>query len=126
MGSPPMNLVPVTVDEETHRRLVLENGATVPLPHGVDGAALAGRKLLLGLRPEWIALAGSEDEDAISMRVEVVEPTGPDLYVDLSLSGHEIMARLPNGSAISRGKPARFQIDSARTILFDARTGEAI
>ena len=125
MGSPPMNLVPVTVDEDA-RRLLLDNGATVPLPDGVDAGALAGRRLLLGLRPEWISLAGADDADAIPMRIEVIEPTGPDLYVDLSLGGHEIMARLPNGSALARGKLARFRIDSARTILFDAGTGAAI
>jgi multiple sugar transport system ATP-binding protein len=73
-----------------------------------------------------MAMAGADDEDAITMRVEVIEPTGPDLYVDLSLSGHEIMARLPNGSALTRGQLARFQLDSARTILFDADTGQVL
>jgi multiple sugar transport system ATP-binding protein len=127
MGSPPMNLVPVSVDaDRAHPSLVLENGATVPLPIGVDGAGLAGRKLLLGLRPEWIAMAGPDDDEAIQMRVEVIEPTGPDLYVDLNLSGQEIMARLPNGSALTRGQLARFQLDSARTILFDADNGQVL
>ena len=127
MGSPPMNLVPVSVDaDRAHPRLVLENGATVPLPIGMDSAGLSGRKLLLGLRPEWIAMAGPDDDEAIQMRVEVIEPTGPDLYVDLNLSGQEIMARLPNGSALTRGQLARFQLDSARTILFDADTGQVL
>lgn len=123
MGSPPMNLVPVTLDGA---KLAFDSGATIALPPGFDLQSLAGRKLMLGLRPEWIASADVNDAAAITMKVEVVEPTGPDLYVALNLGGREIMARLPAGASVQPGSLARFSIDTNKVILFDADTGVAL
>lgn len=127
MGSPAMNLVHVTTDVVDGRPMLeLEGGAHVPLPVGFDADALAGRRLLLGLRPEWISLACDGEAGAIPLEVDVVEPTGPDLYVELGLGSTMITARLPSGSIVKPGAQCWCTIDSARTILFDADTGGAL
>ena len=95
MGSPPMNVVRVSIEgsESTHV-VKLENGGTIPVAPGSLASKLVGRKLLMGVRPEWFTVAGPEEQNAIDLPVEVVEPTGPDVYVELAL-GKGVMARLP-------------------------------
>ncbi|SKA82862.1 multiple sugar transport system ATP-binding protein [Thiothrix eikelboomii] len=123
MGSPPMNLVPVTVEDG---QLIMASGERLSIPVGVNAAAITGGKLLLGLRPEWIALADQGAKDSFRMEIEVVEPTGPDLYVNLNFGGQAIIARLPAGESVKQGEYAQFLIDSSKTMLFDADTGMAL
>ena len=128
MGSPAMNLIPARVEGDApSRRLRLDDGTTLPFPSSVaPDAALPSDRVLLGLRPEWIRLAADDDPAAVGMHVEVIEPTGPDIYAELSLGGQGIMARLPANAGIAAGTKHRFAIDHDKTILFDQQGGQAI
>jgi multiple sugar transport system ATP-binding protein len=126
MGSPAMNLIPGRLEGlGASRKLLLRDGSTLPLPISTGGDA-ASKDVLLGLRPEWIKLADGADPNAIEMEIEVVEPTGPDIYTGLNLAGHEIMARLPANAAVFGRTRAKFAIDYDKTILFDQGSGKAI
>ena len=128
MGSPAMNLIPARVEGDApSRRLRLDDGTTLPFPSSVaPDAALPSDRVLPGLRPEWIRLAADDDPAAVGMHVEVIEPTGPDIYAELSLGGQGIMARLPANAGIAAGTKHRFAIDHDKTILFDQQGGQAI
>jgi len=126
MGSPAMNLVPGRT--VAGKAIQLEGtDVTLPLPHSV-GSLNVGREVLLGLRPEWFALSETilPGHHAITAHVEVLEPTGPDIYVSMRLGGREVMARLPAGADLSAGVDQTFQIDLEKAVVYDAASGQVI
>ena len=126
MGSPAMNLVPGRT--VAGKAIQLEGtDVTLPLPHSV-GSLAADREVLLGLRPEWFALSKTilPGHHAITAHVEVLEPTGPDIYVSMRIGGREVMARLPAGVDLSAGVDQTFQIDLEKAVVYDAASGQVI
>lgn len=130
MGSPPMNLLPATVVANGgSRRLSLKGAdAVLPVPATTVGALSEGREVLLGLRPEWLSLAtgAAESRPTLNLHVEVIEPTGPDIFAALRAGEREIMARLPTGTPIQSGHKSPFAVDLSKAILFDAESGVAL
>ncbi|KQX52595.1 MULTISPECIES: ABC transporter ATP-binding protein [Ensifer] len=129
MGSPPMNLLPATVVEGASGPWLCLKGAdvTLPLPASVTARLVPGSDVLLGLRPEWLSLATEEvsANPMLTLHVDVIEPTGPDVFVALRAGEREIMARLPTGTSIRSGEKRAFALDLSKTVVFDAGTGIA-
>jgi len=126
MGSPPMNLLPARI---VGNALSLSGAdVTLPVPGSVRAPLAEGCDVLLGLRPEWLSLAsgGGAAGPALNLHVEVIEPTGPDVFVALRAGEREIMARLPTGTPVRPGEKAAFTLDLSKAILFDAETGVAL
>jgi len=138
MGSPAMNLIPAQVVKhklngnyvlKINFCLDLQYKTMLPLPIAMKEENLSeGNQVLLGLRPEWIKPITQNENDKVTleMQVDVVEPTGPDIYAALSFAGHDIMARLPADTVIESGKPMRFALDYDRIIVFDTESGKAL
>ncbi|MEM8788666.1 MAG: sn-glycerol-3-phosphate ABC transporter ATP-binding protein UgpC [Pseudomonadota bacterium] len=126
MGSPAMNLVDGVVDE-ARGAVVIGGDLRLPMPAGA--AAQAGQAVQLGLRPEWFSLGpahtGMTDLPA---RIDLTEPTGPDVYVALDLRGQSLMARLPAdaGPQAQADTDATFRVDMTKAQLFDAATGMSL
>ena len=126
MGSPAMNLLKGRVSN-SGKSVELDGGVELQL--GDDRPALSTGKIVqLGVRPEWFAPVpdGVPGDGTVSATVEVIEPTGPDLYADLMLGQNEVIARLPAKTPLELGKRMRFRIKLDRTVLFDADTGDAL
>ena len=124
MGSPAMNLLDGAV---AGGAIALDGGARLPLPASAPALA-EGRKVQLGLRPEWFTPLPPDapDEGALEAEVEVIEPTGPDIYAALRVGGAEVMTRLPAGTSLAPGQVRSFRVDMARAIVFDAASGAAL
>ena len=147
MGSPPMNLLPATVrGDGAGARLEIapdgrgEAGALpdAPLPPNVDPAeARDGRRVLLGLRPEWFTEGGATPEGptwSFSHPVEVTEPTGPDVLALLSFGERgitergigELTVRLDADHPAGPGDTLHLHADLAKASLFDAEGGRSL
>lgn len=128
MGSPPMNLLPAVITAGSQSLAIQGADVTVPLPASTASKPLQGKQVHLGLRPEWLSLVTDEDTSLhkVDAYVEVVEPTGPDIFVALRVGEREIMARLPTGSSVRVGDKARFAVDLSKSVVFDAETGVAL
>lgn len=130
IGSPPMNFIPVRLTQQEGRLLaVLDSGqARCELPLGVADGELEGRDLVLGIRPEQIALGDAEGNGLPGIRaeVQVTEPTGPDLLVFVTLNQTKVCCRLAPDVACRVGVTLNLQFDPARVLLFDADSGERI
>ncbi|PNA91061.1 MULTISPECIES: ABC transporter ATP-binding protein [unclassified Pseudomonas] len=130
IGSPPMNFIPVRLTQQQGRlRAVLDSGqARCELPLGVADGELDGRDLILGIRPEQIALGDAEGNGLPGIRaeVQVTEPTGPDLLVFVTLNQTKVCCRLAPDVACRVGDTLNLQFDPARVLLFDADSGERI
>ncbi|MBO9551159.1 sn-glycerol-3-phosphate ABC transporter ATP-binding protein UgpC [Pseudomonas sp.] len=130
IGSPPMNFIPVRLTKQDGRLLaVLDSGqARCELPLGPANDDLDGREIILGIRPEQIALGAGEGNGLPGIRaeVQVTEPTGPDLLVFVTLNQTKVCCRLAPDIACRVGDSLNLQFDPARVLLFDADSGERL
>ncbi|GGK06967.1 ABC transporter ATP-binding protein [Pseudomonas matsuisoli] len=135
IGSPPMNFVPVSVAGNAQRvsvRLNSDEGTAVIDAPGLD-PALIGRTVLLGIRPEQIALnahgerSGQEHDGAgVPTRVLVVEPTGPDTLLYAEWNGIKVCCRVAPDQAPAAGTASIWTIDARRAVYFDPESGERL
>ena len=88
IGSPAMNFLDGRVDAADGLRFVSDAGLVLPL--GPQFAALSGRRLTLGIRPEHIDLQRQDAPGAIPMKVSVVEPTGSEASFVLRAGADEL------------------------------------
>ncbi|MCO7613177.1 sn-glycerol-3-phosphate ABC transporter ATP-binding protein UgpC [Pseudomonas chlororaphis] len=130
IGSPPMNFIPLRLQRKDGRLLaLLDSGqARCELPLGMQDAGLEDREVILGIRPEQISLAPAEANGLPTLRaeVQVVEPTGPDTLVFVTLNGTKVCCRLAPDQAPEAGETLTLQFDPARVLLFDAQSGERL
>ncbi|MDP4568997.1 MULTISPECIES: ABC transporter ATP-binding protein [Pseudomonas] len=130
IGSPPMNFIPLRLQRKDGRLLaLLDSGqARCELPLGMQDAGLEDREVILGIRPEQISLAPAEANGLPTLRaeVQVVEPTGPDTLVFVTLNGTKVCCRLAPDQAPDAGETLTLQFDPARVLLFDAQSGERL
>jgi len=109
IGSPAMNLLPVTVAEGG--RVRLPEGAMVPV--GVD--APVGTAATLGVRPEHFE---PRDDGPFTGRVELFERLGPLSFAHLGRGGDPIVAQLPGDRHVMLGEELRMGVAPDRTYLF--------
>ncbi|MCR9121685.1 MAG: sn-glycerol-3-phosphate ABC transporter ATP-binding protein UgpC [Phyllobacteriaceae bacterium] len=121
IGSPAMNFVDGVIAEDgRHVRLGIRSNSTI----AIDRTLEAGREVLVGLRPEHIALGDAQDASA-AFTVGAVEPTGAVTYV-FSDDEPELIAIADGISTLKRGDTVGFSIDPGLVHLFDPETEIAI
>ena len=127
IGSPAMNLL--------RGRVVADGGAAwfdggdVRLPLPSRASAAAGRAVVLGLRPEWLALADATAEPArtLPLALEAVEPLGNEILLHGRVGAHELTARVaPLAVPPAPGTAVAIVAETAQAHLFDAASGERI
>ena len=119
LGSPRINLIPVTVTavDGSAVELAGPGGARITA-RAAPGAARPGDKATLGLRPEILVPA---DEGSLGGTVDVVEQLGAMQLVYATLpDGTGIVAELRDGIAPALGSTSRFAIAPGIRHLFDA------
>ena len=117
IGSPPMNFIPLRLQRRDGRLLaLLDSGqARCELPLGMQDAGLEDRDVIVGIRAEQIVLAPAEPNGlpVIRAEVQVVEPTGPDTLVFVSLNGIKVCCRMAPDDAPAVGQSLNLQFDPA-------------
>ncbi|MGH7003950.1 MAG: TOBE domain-containing protein, partial [Alphaproteobacteria bacterium] len=89
-------------------------------------AASSARDIVVGIRPESLALAAPDQDPAIDATVEVVELTGPELVVTATIGDQRLTASLPPRSRISAGMAQRFAADLHALHVFDRASGRRL
>ena len=125
IGSPSMNFLSATVRVEEGRAILEGSGFRVPLPmeraSGLEGRE--GGEVVLGIRPEDMRL---DSEGGIEGAVEIIEPVGSDIFLDLSVGGESLTVRVEPSVRVSQGERVRLSPDSARVHAFDSGTGATL
>jgi sn-glycerol 3-phosphate transport system ATP-binding protein len=126
IGSPPMNLVPGRLDAAG--AALVADGVRIVLP--APRPALAGRDLLLGMRPEHLDTC-EEAQACLLPDVDFVELLGSDLlvYGNLGASGPRIAARVAARlHADLKGRRTRLPLrfDDENLHFFDPASGRRI
>jgi multiple sugar transport system ATP-binding protein len=129
IGSPTMNILPGRVTGVDSGAWVdLGLGAPVLLPEAA-AAMPAGGEVLLGVRPQDLAVADRRaDPGDLSLegRVIVVEPLGSEAFVHVEVGDGLIVASAPAKNPPPVGGPVRIGARANSLHLFDARTEQAL
>ena len=135
MGSPAMNIIParVVMHEGAPQAQVTDaNGAARQLRFSQTGAAaLEGREILLGIRPEAITDPEGADRksgniQSLSNLVQVTEPAGSDTFVTMTLSGRDVIARMRADASVAPGQSYDFAVNMDKTVVFDPQSEKRI
>jgi multiple sugar transport system ATP-binding protein len=130
IGSPAMNFIEGEVRSESGANIFRAgaDGIEFVLPADVapvlDGGR--GRGVVLGIRPEDLALADTGPGGELPVQVEVVEPLGSEVLLYASRERHELVARLAPGALPRAGDRVVLQVDLGKLHFFDRDTGEAL
>jgi multiple sugar transport system ATP-binding protein len=123
IGSPAMNFL--------RGRVIAQNGlsldlgpACLPLVAAAESrvAAKIGDALIVGLRPEDLVLAGdpvAADMATIRARLELVEPVGNEMFLNLRFADTALVARVPPQIVPAPGTDLTFAFRPERMHLFD-------
>jgi multiple sugar transport system ATP-binding protein len=91
------------------------------------GALPAGRKVVVGIRPEDVTIgAGAAPPGAKAARVYVTEPMGSETWVTLEIGSERVVGRAPADFAARSGEAAWMRYDPAKLHVFDAETEKRI
>ena len=124
LGSPKMNFVPATL---TATGVKLADGTALELP-GRSGLK-AGQAVMLGLRPQHIAMAGphlAKGHVRVPVVIELVQPTGSRVQATMPLGGTSIIAELGAHDVSRPGEKAEIDIDMTRAVLIDTTSDKII
>ncbi|GIW04275.1 MAG: hypothetical protein KatS3mg059_0895 [Thermomicrobiales bacterium] len=88
-------------------------------------SARTGR-VVLGVRPEHLALNLRPTDRAIAAEVYLIEDLGNELLVDVRVNGQQMVARLPAGPAPDLGDRVWLTFALEDVHLFDPATEEHI
>jgi multiple sugar transport system ATP-binding protein len=122
LGTPAMNLIELDCADGQGRA----PGLTVALPHTLADR----RRLTLGVRPEHVALATTQDGATRAAELEVkvlaAEPLGAETFLYLAADGTTLRARVAGLDAPAAGERTTVCLERSQLLWFDAQTGERL
>ena len=125
IGSPPMNLIPVTLRTRDGVVTAVWDDQRLRIP-GFDQPGVDGTRATLGVRPETLTLADRDEPFTLQCIVSVTESLGENLLVHGRTGDTSIRVRLPPRADVSKGGEYHFRCDPDRLHLFDADSGAIV
>ncbi|ACY47269.1 ABC transporter ATP-binding protein [Rhodothermus marinus] len=126
IGSPPMNFIEGRLEHLDGLRFVGEGGRVqIPLVEAEWPNARPGQRVTLGVRPEHVTLAASE-EATMQGQVETVEVLGAVAHLYVRVGQTTVVAQVDAAMRPEPDQTVALRIDPARIHLFDAETGRAL
>src|SRR4029079_16968805 len=137
MGSPAMNLIPVSIEKSGESFSISMpqrsgNPLTLALPAAAKAIAKhAGSNGICASRPEAVPDPDGADRTSSGVvtsecQIEVVEPAGSDTFAITHLGGKEVVARLRADAKVSAGKKAKLAFNLDKAVFFDPGTEQRI
>ena len=130
IGSPSMNFVDVTVADANGALWADTTGLRVKVPPAIAGrlGPYKGQRVTLGIRPEdlRVAVGGDAGDYSFDTVVEVVEPLGSEILLDLKAGPNVIVARVEPTVRAKHQDKMRLALHPDRVHFFDLKTELAI
>ncbi|WP_368416034.1 ABC transporter ATP-binding protein [Falsiroseomonas sp.] len=132
IGSPAMNFILARVENGSGAlRVNLPDGIVlnVPADRTQRYAAMAGKEVLFGIRPEHLTEPKNLDRDNIAqfeLTPEVLEPMGMETLVHLRMQGAEICSRIDPTTPAEPGRPLRVAADLNHMHIIDPVSGKVL
>jgi len=130
IGSPAMNFVDVTIADSTGSLAAEAPGFRVAVPPARATAlrGYQGQRVTLGVRPEDLHVAGSADpaQYVFDATVEVVEPLGSEILLDVKSGAGTMVARVDPSVRVNPHEKVRLALNADRLHFFDTTTEHAL
>ena len=130
IGSPSMNFIPCTVTARDGDLLFTAPGFSLPVPAAKARAmeAYKDKAVTMGIRPEDMHAVTPQDPPGsmFDAKVEVVEPIGHEIYLDVMVGTFEIIARVSPDNPVKVGQTIKLAASLDKLHAFDPQTERAI
>lgn len=123
IGSPPINFLDGTVSPSGSGFVVKTTLAEIPLPAD-HPAAVAGKALTVGVRPEGIVVGGEFAK--FSAKVDVLEHLGHEYVGYLQIGETHITSTIDTDAGVKEGQTVEFGLRLQDIHFFDPESGVAI
>jgi multiple sugar transport system ATP-binding protein len=127
IGSPPMNFIDCTLSKRDGK-IILEAG-DFKYPSKKLNDLLKdqadGSKIVLGIRPEYIDVSKIQNGRTIQGSIEIVEPVGNRMILDMDIGGHPVKADV-RAFDISSGDKVWVSFDEDKVRVFDKSSSNAL
>ena len=131
IGSPPMNFLEAMLVQENGAIQVDVKGSRLTLPADkakqVEG--YVNQPVVFGIRPEDVVPAGSGDgafSEPLSATVEVLEPLGAEIILEMSCKGENFTARMDPTLRARMHDEIQVSFNMERAHLFDTKTEQTV
>ncbi len=118
IGSPEINLIPARSTDGPSVKLAAGTELPLPAKLGIP----AGCDVLYGIRPQHIALGGT----GLLADVLVVEPTGEDQNLLLSVAGQDVSVVAIGRKTYAPNDKVQLDIQTDKVIVFDSENGSRL
>jgi multiple sugar transport system ATP-binding protein len=119
LGSPAMNFFRGRVVADDGLALDL-GSAKLALGDAFGDIAKIGADLIVGLRPEDLRPSADGDEGpTLSARLELAEPVGNEIFLNMRAGAHDVVARVPPQAIPAVGTELRLSFRPQRMHVFD-------
>ena len=130
IGSPAMNFAEVTITEANGALTAESSGFRVLVPPARAGNLKAhkGQRVTLGIRPEDLHIATGADPAGYTFDtvVDVVEPLGSEILLDVKSGSNSLVARVEPTVRVKVHEGIRLGLNPDRLHFFDMTTEKAI
>ncbi|SET88967.1 ABC transporter ATP-binding protein [Stenotrophomonas indicatrix] len=126
LGSPAMNVLRGMLQGDAGGVTVVDGQWRAPLGQATIDPAWLQKPIAVGVRPEHLQPAGSEDTHAFTARIEGIEPVGNEIFVNMSSGQHALTMRVAPQSLPGVGEDIRVAIHSQGLHFFNPETGERL
>jgi multiple sugar transport system ATP-binding protein len=118
LGSPPMNFLTGAVSDADGAPRIDLGGQSLPVPAALK--SFQGRELRLGVRPEAIAVDGTDG--ALRCTLQVLEPLGSSVLLTADLCGQQVKIQAPAGFRADPGDELKVRLPAAQCRWYDPET----
>jgi multiple sugar transport system ATP-binding protein len=130
IGSPAMNFAEVTINSLNGMLWAESPGLRIKIPAARTEALRrhSGNKIVLGVRPEALHVAtGADAGDCVfDTTVEVIEPLGNEILLDVRAGANLIVARVDPATRLKVQQSVRLALDPERLHFFDPQSEAAL
>ena len=126
IGSPPINLISVSLQKSDGRFLLKNRDLQIKLAKEIGSKAennSTGSGILLGIRPEHITI---NEKEGIETEVYVVEPLGRDILVSVKLGKSMIKVFASPSFKANIGDRVRLNFNLDKIMLFDKKSEKSL
>jgi multiple sugar transport system ATP-binding protein len=130
IGEPPMNFLNCETVSQNGGIHLSHNGTMLTAPSACLELSAQGKmpkEVVLGIRPFYVGIAGEQSEQhSIPASIFVVEPLGDMTVISLDVGQTRVQAVVEPNCGFKAGEKAWLHFEPARTLLFDAGSGQAL
>ncbi|MFS0821143.1 ABC transporter ATP-binding protein [Bacillus sp. 1P02SD] len=122
MGSPPINIIPVSFNQEQSVFTVDQSDESFTIDHPLNTELSTSSKMILGVRAEDWIIASQNATFSLKAKVEMVERIGRDTLLSATIGEHAIRALVSPEFEVRPGDHVDLSVRNNRFHLFDTQS----